>query len=260
MFGSHEDGLGLGYKLWMARRIMRLHRGDLTIIKEQTRATIVLTFPIGSSSEHLHRSQSFTSEKSFRSFRLLRVQKQVTPDVEAAVSLPVLDQERAVSSSNHCIGDTSDGTVWKILVVDDSALVRKMTLKLMRSLGHLCEEADDGDAAVEKIRKDIDFDIILMDNQMPKMKGEDATRIIRKDLKYEGIILGVTGNVLPEEIDAFIRKGADAVVTKPLSGSAFVRKVAEVKNQKASKKRVVTRELSKLSSWLRAPKRVDSQR
>ena len=261
LFRSHEDGLGLGYKLWMARRIMRLHRGELTIIKDQVRTTIILTFPLSSpTGRRLHNQIAEPSEKSFRIFRLFGVPKQVTPVIEEAASLQVLNQEqRPISSSNQCIGESSDGTVWKILVVDDSALVRKMTLKLMRSLGHICEEADDGDVAVEKIRKDPDFDIILMDNQMPRMKGEDATRIIRRDLKYEGIILGVTGNVLPEEIEAFVKKGADAVVSKPLSGCAFVRKIAEVKEQKAAKKRVVVRELSKLSTWLRAPKRVDSQ-
>ena len=234
---------------------MRLHRGDLTVTKEQARTTIVLTFPLGSPIEQLQ-GLGVISEKSFRSFRLLRFQNQIAPVTKDAAEPPVLEQDRAVSSSNHCIGDASDGTLWKILVVDDSAMVRKMTLKLMRSLGHVCDEADDGDVAIEKLRKDPDFDIILMDNQMPRMKGEDASRIIRKELKYDGIILGVTGNVLPEEIEAFIRKGADAVVTKPLSGSAFVRKVTEVKQFKAKKKAVMP-ELSRLSSWLRTPNKVE---
>lgn len=112
-------------------------------------------------------------------------------------------------------------TSFKILVVDDSALVRKMSIKLMKSLGHSCEEADDGDVAVSLVRSNQIYDIILMDNQMPRMTGEEAVLVIRNELCFSGMIFGVTGNALAEDIQSFIDKGADDVIIKPLNAGAL---------------------------------------
>ena len=172
-------------------------------------------------------------------------------DKQGAVDDKKNDWER----SSQFTGQT-DNSVYKVLVVDDSALVRKMTVRLMHSIGHSCEEADDGDIAVELVRNQRDFDVILMDNQMPRMKGEDASRIIRSDLKFEGIILGVTGNVLPEEIAAFKRKGVDEVVVKPMTSAIFIDKIADIKRRKGEKKKQISRDPSD-RNWLRAPRRVN---
>ena len=59
------------------------------------------------------------------------------------------------------------------------------------------------------------FDMILCDNVMPNMDGPTATKAIR-DLGYKGPIFGVTGNVLPADVDYFLRNGADVVLGKPL--------------------------------------------
>jgi CheY-like chemotaxis protein len=59
------------------------------------------------------------------------------------------------------------------------------------------------------------YDVILCDSVMPNMDGPTAVRIIR-ELGYDGPILGVTGNTLPEQIENFVRHGADEVVSKPV--------------------------------------------
>ena len=51
---------------------------------------------------------------------------------------------------------------------------------------------------------------------MPKLNGPDATAVLRQR-GYTGTILGVTGNVLQEDVDYFISKGADDVLPKPVS-------------------------------------------
>ena len=48
------------------------------------------------------------------------------------------------------------------------------------------------------------------------MNGPEATAELRK-AGYRGLVVGVTGNVLQDDIDHFIRSGADAVLAKPLS-------------------------------------------
>ena len=123
------------------------------------------------------------------------------------VAAPRIDNEESVPLPTN----------YQFLVVDDSAMVRKMSMKLLRNLGHSCDEADDGDVAVSLVRSNGAYDVILMDNQMPRMTGEEATQIIRKELNYDGMIFGVTGNALAEDIQSFIDKGANEVIIKPLT-------------------------------------------
>ena len=59
------------------------------------------------------------------------------------------------------------------------------------------------------------YDFILMDYQMLIMDGPAAISAIRA-LGYEGVILGLTGNVLAVDQDVMVRAGAQAVLTKPL--------------------------------------------
>eukprot|EP01038_Epipyxis_sp_PR26KG_P009266 gene9266-12482_t len=67
-----------------------------------------------------------------------------------------------------------------------------------------------------------DYDVILMDFVMERMNGPDAAKRMR-DMGYNGIILGVTGNALAGDIQHFIQQGANAVLTKPLDIKLFKR-------------------------------------
>ena len=59
------------------------------------------------------------------------------------------------------------------------------------------------------------YDFILMDYQMPVMAGPAAIAAIR-GLGYQGVILGLTGNVLSVDQNVMVAAGADGVLTKPL--------------------------------------------
>lgn len=113
----------------------------------------------------------------------------------------------------------------KILIVDDSALNRKFTHKIITTEpgaipNPILVHADDGDIAVELVRTSMEqrepFHLVLMDSVMNNMHGPKAVRILRTEYNYTGIIIGVTGNALPDDINSFIRQGVDHVLTKPL--------------------------------------------
>jgi CheY-like chemotaxis protein len=107
-----------------------------------------------------------------------------------------------------------------ILVVDDAVSSRKMLMKILMRRGHTCEEARDGMEAIEKFRvsqaNEIKgFDTILMDSEMPQISGPKATRVIR-EMGCKCMIIGITGNVMPEDVAYFEEHGADGVLAKPL--------------------------------------------
>jgi CheY-like chemotaxis protein len=123
------------------------------------------------------------------------------------------------------INENKCNTTLTLLIVDDSAMVRKMTRRLMEAAGHICHEAVDGIAAIDTMKGFIDsgqvIDAILMDNQMPRMMGSDATKLIREQLGYKGVVIGVTGNVLEEDVRLFVANGANEVIIKPLNKEKF---------------------------------------
>jgi signal transduction histidine kinase/CheY-like chemotaxis protein len=117
-----------------------------------------------------------------------------------------------------------------ILVVEDVPSSQKMLVRLLQRAGHTCEVAWNGREAVDLVKAsmkthdnfDVEegnvaqtFDTILMDFEMPLMNGPDATEEIRK-LGFQNLIVGVTGNVLDEDVKHFVSKGADTVLGKPV--------------------------------------------
>ena len=58
------------------------------------------------------------------------------------------------------------------------------------------------------------------------MRGTEAAQLIRQ-LGYNGVIIGVTGNALPEDVKDFIDHGANAVIPKPFDIDVFKRYVSE---------------------------------
>eukprot|EP00597_Dinobryon_sp_UTEXLB2267_P006275 CAMPEP_0170070818 /NCGR_PEP_ID=MMETSP0019_2-20121128/8964_1 /TAXON_ID=98059 /ORGANISM="Dinobryon sp., Strain UTEXLB2267" /LENGTH=405 /DNA_ID=CAMNT_0010279185 /DNA_START=204 /DNA_END=1421 /DNA_ORIENTATION=+ len=130
----------------------------------------------------------------------------------------------------------------RILIVDDSALNRKIIIRLIdkekarnKELANVhIVEADDGLVAIEKLRTEIfSFDIIFMDFIMLKMNGPEAAKFMRKELNYNGIIIGVTGNVQPNEMTTFLNSGTNEVLTKPLSQKIFSSTLFKYLNREA---------------------------
>ena len=112
----------------------------------------------------------------------------------------------------------------RVLIVDDVPMNRKMLKRLLIARFDECDEAENGQQAVDMAKSamalGLCYDIITMDYQMPIMDGVTATRSIRK-LGYKGRIIGVTGNAFQEDVDSFIRSGANIVLTKPLSKASL---------------------------------------
>ena len=105
-----------------------------------------------------------------------------------------------------------------VLLVDDAAMVRKMMRRT------LCDdfsvtEAEDGAVAVTRVssamRDGLSYDLVLMDYQMPNMSGPAAAKAMR-EMGYRGLIVGLTGNVLAEDVAFYESMGANKVFGKPV--------------------------------------------
>ena len=117
----------------------------------------------------------------------------------------------------------------KILIVEDNIVNQKVLCKLLRNRGFTVVVANHGGEALAALEKtqawkrggqERDFDIILMDMEMPIMDGLTCVTKIRT-FEDEGLLEGhvpvvaVTANVRGEHVDAALRAGMDSVTTKP---------------------------------------------
>jgi CheY-like chemotaxis protein len=105
----------------------------------------------------------------------------------------------------------------RILVVDDIETNRDIVSGLLTSEGALCEAAEDGRAAVERLRASPDrFDLVLMDVQMPQMDGLEATRMIRHDLGLANLpVIALTAGAMESQRQMALAAGMNGFIAKP---------------------------------------------
>ena len=106
----------------------------------------------------------------------------------------------------------------RVLLAEDNAVNQLVATRLLQKLGHSVETASSGSLAVEAFRR-AEWDLILMDCQMPGMDGYDATRQIRS-LESSGArhtrIVALTAHAMVEDQRKCLDAGMDDYITKPL--------------------------------------------
>jgi osomolarity two-component system sensor histidine kinase TcsA len=110
-----------------------------------------------------------------------------------------------------------------ILLVEDNKVNQLIMLKLLSSLGFKrVDAAWDGAEAVRMVKqKPLSYNLILMDISMPVMDGLTATEHIRR-MKVDVPILALTGNALKGDAEAYLAKGMDDYIAKPLHRQQLV--------------------------------------
>jgi PAS domain S-box-containing protein len=116
----------------------------------------------------------------------------------------------------------------KVLLAEDHPTNRKVVSLILESVGVELSVVENGQDAVDAAAKQ-DFDVILMDMQMPVMDGLTATRVIRERERASGArrtpILALTANAMPEHAQASLDAGADGHLSKPISAAKLVEAV-----------------------------------
>lgn len=119
----------------------------------------------------------------------------------------------------------------RVMVADDVPQNLELLQLLMSSRGHSMTGVSDGAAAVELAARN-DFDLILMDFQMPTIDGLNATRLIRAQAQAAGRprvpVIAMTASVLAEHRRASRDAGMDGFATKPVDWFALSHEIARV--------------------------------
>lgn len=224
-----QAGGGSGLGLWISQQIVDLHGGKMHISSAGLGlgATFQICLP------------------------LLRAT--VTPD-------PIRTDEQ------HNVSSVKDSTIKSprlvtdvirpknVLVVDDAPSNRKMLGRILKVNQIKFEEAENGEICLSKViaafasstnptsPAPVDdatfsprlapYDLILLDYEMPVLNGPKTAQKLR-EMGFHMIIIGVTGNVLPEDRDYFMQHGVDAVLPKPVTIASLLETFEKISSERS---------------------------
>ncbi|MFH0780823.1 MAG: PAS domain S-box protein [Pseudomonadota bacterium] len=104
----------------------------------------------------------------------------------------------------------------RILLVEDNELNQEVATELLGDAGFIVDLAKNGKIALEKI-KTAEYDIVLMDMQMPVMDGRTAVRELRRDPRFENLpVVAMTANATQNDRDLCLASGMNDHVAKPI--------------------------------------------
>jgi CheY-like chemotaxis protein len=112
----------------------------------------------------------------------------------------------------------------RVLLAEDTPANQKLVLYILGRRGHLVEAVPNGQQALQWLRQE-DFDVVLMDVQMPVMDGFQATAAVRKfddPLKARVPIIAMTAHALMGDRDRCLEAGMDAYISKPIKSRDLI--------------------------------------
>ena len=126
------------------------------------------------------------------------------------------------SLNNNILEDSLKGV--KVLLVEDNKINQLVANEILKSKGCKVDLADDGEIALKKLKSKEEYDIILMDLQMPNMDGYEATKEIRKFNKDIPII-ALSADAMPGTKETVLDIGMNDYITKPIDQKILKEKI-----------------------------------
>ena len=136
---------------------------------------------------------------------------------------------QAVAEEPRC-SQVSEGDSLRILLAEDNPVNQKVTVAILERKGHTVEVAENGRLAVDALASG-DFDIVLMDIQMPVLDGLDATAEIRDRERGTGThtpLIALTANAMKGDRERCLQSGLDAYIATPLRPAELFKTIDEV--------------------------------
>jgi signal transduction histidine kinase/CheY-like chemotaxis protein len=161
-------------------------------------------------------------QELFSAVMIKPVRQQVLRDhIYAAMREPKREIKTEASLQENILPATRN---LQILLAEDNLINQKIAVKLLGKQGYQPAIASNGKEAVEMWSRG-QFNMILMDVQMPEMDGLDATRLIRSRPNDQPVIIAMTANVLQGDRDACIQAGMDDYISKPVNPDELYRQL-----------------------------------
>lgn len=121
----------------------------------------------------------------------------------------------AKANNAHLLTGMAADYPMSILVVEDNLINQRVIVHMLHKMGYEPDLSSNGIEALERCAQK-NYDLVLMDVQMPEMDGLEATRIIRKELAIQPAIVAMTANAMAEDREECMKAGMDDYLSKPM--------------------------------------------
>jgi signal transduction histidine kinase/CheY-like chemotaxis protein len=191
---QHIAGSGLGMSV--VKQLLVLMDGEVTVESEPNTGTeITVSIPMQAESNEILGAELAENLQDPSGYRYLHKQ------------LPPTKKPEKIDRSPMPYG--------KVLVVDDVESNIYVAQGILEHYEINVDTAVNGIEAVEKIKTGAVYDIIFMDQMMPEMDGDEATKIIRES-GYVHPVIALTANIVDKKDHEFTEKGYDGFIGKPI--------------------------------------------
>jgi CheY-like chemotaxis protein len=131
-----------------------------------------------------------------------------------------------------------------ILLAEDNLVNIKFMTALFTSHGLTFDLANNGEEVLSMLAKK-SYDLMLMDVELPKMNGYQATKRIRKDLKNDIPIIAMTARAMARESEKCIKMGMDGYISKPVKAKVLFGKIYRLTSQRPKTTKLQLKKQSK---------------
>jgi two-component system sensor histidine kinase/response regulator len=152
----------------------------------------------------------------------------VTPNAVGAASIGESAQKPSTTTNRRSL---------RILLAEDSAVNQKLAVSLLKQAGHDVVVVNNGLEAVGAVERE-QFDLVLMDVQMPEMDGFDATKQIRQREHVTGRhvpIIAVTAHAMKGDRERCLSAGMDSYISKPIRAAELHQRIEEMASSNGGK-------------------------
>ena len=104
----------------------------------------------------------------------------------------------------------------KVLIVDDNKINLKVATRILKSLEIETVEVESGFDAIEKLENNEEFDLIFMDDMMPKMSGVETLKKLQENKDFNIPVIALTANALSGTREKYVKEGFKDYLSKPI--------------------------------------------
>ena len=156
-------------------------------------------------------------------------------------------EDRSVSSAEQAEKDEPTGNVLKgmrFLCAEDNEINAEILMELLKIEGAECTICENGERVLETFERSVpgEYDMILMDVQMPVMNGYEATKAIRSsshELAKKIPIIAMTANAFSEDIQHSLAAGMNAHVSKPVEMKILEKTIRSIRSGGGTEPQVI---------------------
>jgi len=172
------------------------------------------------------------STRSWRNLKSAGIESALTrPLTRRQLHAAVVSQLSGEQSGDATLAPTTpSGQRLRVLIAEDFVANQRYVARLVTDLGYRSEVVANGFEALKAVRN-MDFDVVLMDTQMPEMDGMEATRRIRefeRGTERRVPIIAMTAARADRDHDLILNAGADGYVAKPIRREELRRSIAHL--------------------------------